>query len=479
MTIPVPCGLAPQAITGVRWVNQPPLQTVWLLPLFSPVARLASRIYYRVRDAGAPVPANGPVLLVANHPNSLLDPTLVVAAAGRPVRFLAKAPLFTDAKIGWLVKAAGAIPVYRRSDDPALMARNEDAFRAVFDALAGGAAVGIFPEGISHSEPSLAPLKTGAARIALGAAAIVGRSFPIVPVGLSFREKDIFRSDALVVRGAPLSWDDLADRGAEDGEAVRELTSRIDLALRAVTLNLESWEDRPLVECAVRIWEAERGEPSREAERVSRLELTTRVLADVRARNDTAGLALAEDVRRYDQRLKRLGLRPSDLLADVRATRGVRWAARRLHLLMPFGMVLALSGAVLFWVPYRLTGFIVDRFRLEEDVRSTWKLLVGAVLYLVWLILLIVASGVALGWTGALLSAVLVPAVAIGGLKVREQWRASWSDAQRFFLLRAREDLVRSLVARQRLLAERFHTMLERVEVRDGDGTPSRLSVPD
>ncbi len=138
---------------------------MWLTPLFPWVARVGAFTYYRMRSGGETVPRRGPVLLVANHPNSLLDPLLVAAVAGRPVRFLAKAPLFADWKIGWLIRAAGAIPVYRRADDPASMDRNEEMFRAVHAALAGGAAVGIFPEGLSHSEPALAPLRTGAARI--------------------------------------------------------------------------------------------------------------------------------------------------------------------------------------------------------------------------------------------------------------------------------------------------------------------------
>lgn len=150
-------------VTGIATARLRTPPPVWLLPLFSPIARLAAAVFYRARYAGDRVPATGPALLVANHPNSLLDPTLVVAAAQRPVRFLAKAPLFSDRKIGWLVKAAGAIPVYRRADDPAQMNRNEDAFRAVWEALGSGSAVGIFPEGTSHSEPSMAPLRTGAA----------------------------------------------------------------------------------------------------------------------------------------------------------------------------------------------------------------------------------------------------------------------------------------------------------------------------
>ncbi len=151
---------------------------MWLLPVFSRVSRLALRTFYRLEVAGGRVPPAGPVLLVANHPNSLLDPAMVVAVAGRPVRFLAKAPLFGDAQVGWLVRGAGAIPVYRASDDPSKMGANQDAFRAAHASLAEGDAVGIFPEGTSHSEPSLVPLKTGAARIALGAAARVGGASP-------------------------------------------------------------------------------------------------------------------------------------------------------------------------------------------------------------------------------------------------------------------------------------------------------------
>jgi len=435
---------------------------VWLLPLFSPIARLAAAVFYRVRYAGDRVPPSGPVLLVANHPNSLLDPTLVVAAAQRPVRFLAKAPLFSDGKIGWLVKAAGAIPVYRRADDPTQMNRNEDAFRAVWEALGSGSAVGIFPEGTSHSEPSMVPLRTGAARIALGAAAQAGGAFPIVPVGLVFRQKDIFRSDAMALRGEPVPWDDLAVRGVDDADAVHALTARIDAALRRVTLNLTSWEDQPLVEGAVRIWEAARGEPSQRAERVARLELTTRVLAAVRETNDAAGLALGEDVLRHLQRLDRLRLRPADLGADVGVSRGVRWAATRIHLVMPLGFVLAVVGAIPFWVPYQLTGSIVNRLRLEPDVRSTWKLLVGFVLYAVWLLLLTALAGALLGGLAALLCLVLVPAVAMAGLRVRERWATEWSDARRFFLLRSRRDMIGKLRKRQASLATQIQALLDR-----------------
>jgi glycerol-3-phosphate O-acyltransferase/dihydroxyacetone phosphate acyltransferase len=434
---------------------------MWLLPHFPRIARLAAFVYYRARYAGGAVPPEGPVLVVANHPNSLLDPMMVVAAARRPLRFLAKAPLFPDPKIGWLVRASGAIPVHRRQDGPAVGGSNAEMFREVHAALAAGDAVALFPEGISHSASSLAPLKTGAARIALGAAAELG-VFPIVPVGLVFREKDIFRSDASAITGEPVDWTDLAGRGAEDKDAVRLLTDRITASLRSLTLNLEAAQDRPLVECAVRVWEVEQRVMPEPSERVARLAMTTTILAAVRHDDDAEGLALIEAVARHQRRLTRLGLRPADLVADVGISRGAGWLVGRAPFLMPLAALLGLAGWLLFVVPYRVTGLVTDRFRLESDVRSTWKLMVGAVIYLLWLLLLVSMAVVWFGVVVAVLTAVLIPVVGMAGLLVREMWRGSWRDARRYLVLRSRRSLMDTLRANQRELGQRLDALAHR-----------------
>ena len=444
----------------------------WLLPVFPALSRAAAFVYYRVHYAGEPVAGAGPVLLVANHPNSLLDPMLVVAAARRPVRFLAKAPLFHDRKTAWLVKGAGAIPVHRRADDPTQVGKNVDAFEAVYAELARGAAVGIFPEGLSHSEPALAPLKTGAARMALGAAAITGGAFPVVPVGLVFRRKDEFRSSAYVVTGAPVPWADLAPRGVDDADAVRELTERIAAGLLTVTVNLDQWSDRSLVECAVRIWEAEHGAAPTTAERVARLERTTRLLHKVREDRDAEGIRLADEVERFRRRLDRLRLRPADLGAEVGAQRAVGWSVGKLYLLAPVALVLALSGWLLFYVPYQVTAWIVSRVRLKPDERSTWKMLVGIGVYAVWVGTVAGAAGAAgaagvggvLRGVGLGLAVLLgVPAIGMLGLIVRERWRGAWADARRFFRLRSRRDLVAQLREERRTLGARLDALLTRL----------------
>jgi 1-acyl-sn-glycerol-3-phosphate acyltransferase len=438
----------------------------WLHAFLPKVSRAAAFVYYRVRYTGESVPGRGPVLLVANHPNSLLDPMLVAAAARRPVRFLAKAPLFSDFKTAWLVKGAGAIPVYRRADDPGQMDRNLDAFRAVHSALADGAAVGIFPEGLSHSEPALAPLKTGAARIALGGAILAGTAFPIIPLGLVFRRKDVFRSEVVVLTGRPIVWHDLGTSGPDDPDAVHDLTARIEEGLKHVTVNLERWQDRPLVDCAVRVWEAERGVAANPGERVMRLEATARVLAEVRRREEPEAAALAADVERHRWRLERLRLRPADLAADTRMAQAIRWTVHRTHLLLPPAALVAVAGLVLFYPPYRMTGWLVGRVRLREDERSTWKLLVGIGVYAAWGAVLVALGAVFRGGWAALGLLLGLPAVGMIGLSVRERWRGAWDDARRFFRLRSRDDLIGTLKVEQSELAGRLEALFDRYTAR-------------
>lgn len=444
---------------------------MWLAPVLSQVANAALRIYYRLHRAGGAVPPTGPVLLVANHPNSLLDPAMVALAAGRPVRFLAKAPLFSDPLVGFLVRGAGSIPVYRKADDPSQVGRNEEMFRAVHDALAGGAAVGIFPEGLSHSDPSLAPLKTGAARIALGTLAAHGRRVPIVAIGSVFRNKNVFRSEALVTVGRPIAWDDLSPDAGGDGHAVRELTQRIDRALREVTVNLDRWEDAALVELAEAIYAAEFGKATDAAEWVARLRTTTETLAHLRHTGD-GSVPLAKDIVRHGRILQRLGLRPQDLVEDPKRPGALWWVMRRL----PLGGVIPLAvlavGSAVFVIPYRLTSIVEKRARPRDDVRATHKLLAGAIVFPLWIVTLSLALALAVGPITGLMALLGLPALGLFTLGLHEQWRDAGAEAARYLTLRRRREMIEPLRATQHELSIRLKAVLEQQTARASEARP-------
>ncbi len=430
--------------------------------LLPTLARIAAFVYYRVGYSGHSVSPGGPLLIVANHPNSLLDPVLVLAAARRPVRFLAKAPLFDDPLTGWFVRLGGAIPVHRRQDADTGAVQNDAMFESVHEALLAGDAIGLFPEGLSHSGASLAPLKTGAARIALGAARQIGGAFPIVPVGLVFRSKDTFRSRALVLRGEPVAWSDLSERRTDEVEAVRELTGRIEASLRRQTINLLSWQDQPAVEMAVRIWEAEQRVLPDGGGRVLRIGEAARMLEQAREKSDPEVDTIVEELGTHARRLDRLGLRPADLASGPGSERGPIKAIRNLPLLLPLALGVGIASWFVFLVPYHLTGFVTRRLDLAEDTRSTWKALLGSAIYLIWMMALTLLAWRYSGWPLALLVLVGLPVIGVVGLMIRERWGGAWQDARRFLLLRSRRSLVASLGVRQRDLAAHLEHFLLR-----------------
>jgi 1-acyl-sn-glycerol-3-phosphate acyltransferase len=429
------------------------------------VSNLGVRSYYRVTVSGARVPSEGPVLLVANHNNSLVDPALVVCAADRTVRFLAKYPLFTDPLIGWLVKAVGSVPVYRQQDDPTRLSQNLDSFRDVHDVLAAGHAVGIFPEGISHSSSQLAPLKTGAARIAIGAGQKLGRDFPIVAMGLVFRDRDVFRSEAHVIISEPFAWGDLVLRDVSDRDAVRDLTRRIETAMRSVTINLEQWEDEPLVRAAEQVWQAEFGGPGPETPeaQVERLRVTAEALRALRSGGDEAWRELATELQTHARQLRRLGLTPAELKDNIRVGEAVEWTVARVPLIVV--LPVSLVGAVLFAIPKLVTARAADRMSAAEgeDTLVTYRVLVGAVVFLVWF--LIVAAAVwpfaGLGW--ALLSLVVQPVWAFAALAVGERRQHAWEAARRFFLRHRARPVLDELRDRQLSIAQRLDRLYDRM----------------
>src|SRR5881296_749539 len=177
------------------------------------------------------VPDAGPTLLCINHPNNFIDSLLVGAAVRRKVHYLATAALFRNPLGARFLGACGAIPVYRKQDDPNTMDRNTDTFAACSTALGEGHLIAIYPEGTTHAEARVQRIKTGAARIALAYEAEHPGELRLVPVGLTFEARKSFRGRVLVSFGPPVPVTPYLDayqlvRAVEElyrGELAREL----------------------------------------------------------------------------------------------------------------------------------------------------------------------------------------------------------------------------------------------------------------
>jgi 1-acyl-sn-glycerol-3-phosphate acyltransferase len=395
------------------------------------VARAISWIFYRVDCEGA-VPADGPVLILPNHPNALLDPAVIWATAGRDVRFLAKSTLFSGA-FGAVLRLSRAIPVYRRLDQGVDTSRNTETFAAVDDALAGGSAVCLFPEGVSHSTGRLVALRTGAARMALTAERR-GGAVTLVAVGLNFDRKTSFRSRVIVLYGRPFSIGAFA-ADQDDQAAVRLATEQIAAEMRRVLVEADPQSDAAMVARVERLYSAARGRPQGAHERVARRQSIARGMEQLRVRDEARFEEIAQRLRRYDQRLQRFGLRDRHLDLDVSRRTAARFALREAIAALVLGPV-AVAGFVLFWVPYHLTALLARLATRERDVAATAKVFVGVAVYVAWLLVIAAVAWQAGGARAGVVTAAALPPIAVVALFAIERETAVVDTVRSWWMLR-------------------------------------------
>ena len=220
-----------------------------------------------------------------------------------------------------------------------------------------------------------------------------------------------------------------------------------------MTINLESWEDQPLVEGAQAIWAAEIEPNTDEQDRLKRIQASASILQQMRRSPDPHSMALASEVTTHCRRLRRLGMEPRDLGARVDLRSALRWTASRVVWLGPPATLVAVSGFLLFLIPYHVTGLLTRVARPPATQRSTYQILIGALVYTLWIVLLAAGVGTRLGIGWGALTCLLLPVIGVVGMWIRERWRGYWGDMRRFFLIRSRVELIGQLQARQRDLA--------------------------
>jgi len=401
------------------------------------IARVAVHIFYQVDRAGHP-PPSGALILLPNHPNALLDPALIRATAGRDIRFLAKSTLFRGF-FGPLVRAFGAIPVFRKQDAGVDVSRNAEMFAAVNAALAAGEAICIFPEGISHSTGKLEPLRTGAARMALSASA-QGTAVRLVPVGINPDRKTTFRSRMTVVYGQAFAVDSKA--------TVQALTSEVAERMRHLIVEADPEADAALVLRVEQLYAAERSAADSIEAAIARRRLIAAGLARLRQERPEWYEASLLQLRRYDRRLRRFGLRDSVLDWNTSSADALRFMARELPMAIVLVPVAAAAFAV-FVIPYGLTA-LSARLHKDTDVTATAKVIGGSVFYALWILVLSVFAGKWLGLTAGLLTASFLPVLAAAGLFATERESSAFGTARSWLALRGAHACTRKRLRRHR-----------------------------
>jgi len=431
---------------------------------------LALGFYFRriERFHAERVPRSGPVLLTSNHPNSITDPFVIGATLPRKVNFMATVQMFRFAPLKWLLTHCGVIPVNRVQDNPKGMRSVMDTFEAVFRVLERGEAVALFPEGITHDDPQLKEVKTGAARMALELEHRHGGQLGllIVPVGLTFSAKEVYRSEALANFGEPIRVAEfLADYETQRKVCIRTLSHEIESRIQALILHLPDLEQARVIAAVKRLYL----ERLRVGDRVlhapvspqaEELVLTQQISAAVREVYRSApelAQRFGHRLNLYERWLARLRISDDELARRQDRTASVWWSFGW-ALVAVVGLPIAAYGWVWRLVPVLVIEWVVRRFAnpgVRKAQVSTAVLVAGTITFGAFYALCIAGCHWSFGWPASLWFGLSLPVTGLiahyylcGVRRLVAAVRTS------IILLRAPFAAKRLTVMRQELVAE-------------------------
>lgn len=395
------------------------------------LARFATTLLLRrveVADRGR-FPKGRPVLLVANHFNGFVDAVVIMSVLPRVPRLVAKASLGNNPLARVLARVMGVVFVQRRVDTGGPL-QNDAAFAECHAALVQRDTVAIFPEGTTHDRPRIDPIKTGAARIALGARTAGATDIAIVPLGLTFPDKVALRTSALVQFGEAIDLDAVCEPGVgvDDEAAVRALTARIDEGLRWVAQDFEDTETALAFEQAAHIALSAEGDPEPSLE--DRYDFARELgRAPKRAQE-----AVKRDVGRYNTLLSGLRLTDADVITPTNPARLLRAAFWIAVLVVVLGGAAAAAAPVNVW-PAALVA-LVSLLIKTPVTKGTVRVIVGLVAFpTAWVVAAILSAD------GFVACSLVVGASAVGA--VAAVWLVERAFALAWMLLRWRAQLER------------------------------------
>lgn len=327
----------------------------------------------------------GPKLLIANHPNTMMDAWILGKLSNEPIYFMTKGTFFNTPFKKWLLRSIGLIPINRADDSKTSGVSNSDSFEQCYQLLEQGKTLAIFPEGNSFAEKLLRKLKSGTARIALQTELRNNGELgvQIIPVGLVYLQPEKFRSSVLVRVGEAIDARSFLPLFKEDRlKAARQLTAVFRERLMELLVASQSSEQETL------------------ADRIAG------ILRNAYARSDRSKLERDVDlIRSVNENLSEINRQHPEKLREIeQLVYEINWQIDRLKIKSAFldrkyrfgmfmrqlffsivaliiGFPIYILGIVFNGLPYFITDLIMPKVVWDVEYYAPIAVLIGLILY--------------------------------------------------------------------------------------------------
>ncbi|MDH4296303.1 MAG: lysophospholipid acyltransferase family protein [Cyclobacteriaceae bacterium] len=348
--------------------------------------RLSTKGYFRsIYVKGVEhIPDKGPIIIASNHPSAFMDPILLSTKIDRKLFFLTRGDIFKTRFTAFLLSMLNMIPVYRKVDSTDREQRNDAIFQKCFEHLAKGKPILIFPEGTSKTERKLRPVKTGTARIALGAEALheFKLGVKVIPVGINYANPHIFRSDVFVNFGEPIDISEFKDIYLRnDREAVTALTERIKAEMENLFVVVEDERLENIVGQIEKLYRSKlRGTSDLKDKGILDFYISKDIVMaiDYHFKHHPQKLAAFHtNITAYLNGLKELHIRDTQVRAsslNIDVARSVFFFAA--------GLPLFCFGVCTNYLPFKLSQLISRSLRVKDSFVGSIKLSVGMFTFL-------------------------------------------------------------------------------------------------
>lgn len=376
------------------------------------MVRITLRIFYKefTVNGRERLPRKGPMIVVANHPNTLMDPLIVGSLLHQQAGFMGNGSLFRSKPLAALLRFFHVIPVYRKQDiRPGEVIDNEDNFQHAREYLAKGGTLLIFPEGTSYAEKKLRDLRTGAGRIAMSyeAAHDFQGGLQVMPLALNYTAPTRSRTRIRIDIGYPITVADYAARYQTDGfEAVKALTEDVRAQIESRMVVLDDKEQETLLSQVTRLYRETLKEDDGHHRGHSALLVEQKIADKIRGlkqENPEGYMQLRDRFAKWFGIVDRLQIREGFFRQGFQRWNGT-WLWVLLLLFLVVTSPIYLFGLIFNWFPYWFPAWIAPKIADDIEYHAPTMMVIGMFLFPLWYALLVVAAGL-LGMTGGWLAA--------------------------------------------------------------------------